>query len=88
MIGKIVNVRVIKNRHKKADKALRAWSGHLWGHPMDLGLGKIHIYGCNTKSCTTLAIEFTDSHIVVMRRKGQLCTQSSPASSGSPTRTS
>ena len=67
-----IKIRVIKNKHGSAEAALRAWrkgGTGLWGHPIQLGSEKFHVYGLNLRSRNCLDVEFTRNHIVIVKRK-------------------
>ena len=55
------------NPYGDAQKACEAWlAGSLMGNPIHLR-GKIHVYGVNKKLWTSVWVEFTNKHILVVK---------------------
>jgi len=66
-----MNMRVVRNLHGSAEAACDAWlAGSLWGHPIALSIGNIHVYGWHRKSNTTVNVQFERNRITVVRPKG------------------
>ena len=64
---KNTRVRVIHNRHCSAVAAVRAWlDGSLWGDPITVSNGNIHVYGLWRKR-RRVNVQFTAEKIVVVR---------------------
>jgi hypothetical protein len=63
-----MQVKTIPNRHGTAETACKRWlAGSLWGNPISLGPGSIHVYGAWRRTWRPVWVQFLNDRIIVVR---------------------